>query len=166
MKRGKVGAGMLFQDTAKSIFVRISGQAYDNMLARAMRKGYPRLPFDKEALRAKLLSVMDGQYDGYFRCRYCTGYFSIEQISIDHALPLSRGGGAELDNLDFPCRGCNDIKGGMTPEEYLLLLEFLNTKIPLAKNDVIHRLRIAVKLAAGDSYRKKKNANAAQGRLL
>jgi hypothetical protein len=124
------------------------------MLARVTRKGFYGLPFDKEGFRDHVLSAMGGTYDGFFRCRYCTGYFTLEQVSVDHAHPLSRGGGVELDNLDFPCKPCNARKGSLTPEEYFLLLEFLDNKIPLAKTDVLQRLEISVQLAAADRARK------------
>lgn len=147
-----IGTGNLY--AGKSIFLRISGQAYDNMLARVMRKGFYGLPFDKPAFRAHVLSAMGGVYDGFFRCRYCMGHFTLEQVAVDHSHPLSRGGGVELENLDFPCKPCNARKGNTTPEEYLLLLEFLDNKIPLAKTGVLQRLEISVQLAAADRARK------------
>ena len=38
--------------------------------------------------------------------------------TIDHIIPISRGGKHELDNLAFACRKCNLRKGNKTPEEY------------------------------------------------
>jgi hypothetical protein len=132
------------------------------MLARVKRKGFAGLPFDKEDFRAHVLCAMGGHYDGFFRCRYCLGYFTLEQTAVDHANPLSRGGGVELDNLEYPCRADNNRKGSMTPEEYFLLLEFLDSKIPLAKTDVLKRLEISVQLAAADRARKAKEKRDAE----
>jgi 5-methylcytosine-specific restriction endonuclease McrA len=156
MAKKKVGTGILFQDTVKTLFLRVTGQTYDNMLARVTRKGFPSLPFDKDTFRHHVLRAMGGLPDGFFRCRYCSGYFTLEQVAVDHALPLSRGGGVDLDNLEFPCKPCNNRKGSMTPEEYLLLLEFLDHEIPLAKRDVLQRLEISVQLAAADRARRAK----------
>jgi 5-methylcytosine-specific restriction endonuclease McrA len=140
----------------KSVFLRLTGQTYDNMLARVKRKGFYGLPFDKEGFRMHVLCAMGGNYDGFFRCRYCMGYFTLEQVAVDHASPLSRGGGVELDNLEYPCRACNNRKGSMTPEEYFLLLDFLDSRLPLAKIDVLKRLEISVQLAAADRQRRAK----------
>jgi 5-methylcytosine-specific restriction endonuclease McrA len=120
VRNKKAGTGILFPVMAKSIFTQITGQQYDNMLVRVTRKGFYGLPFDKEVFREHVLLAMGGAYDGFLRCRYCSGYFALEQIAVDHAHPLSRGGGVELENLEFPCKPCNFRKGGMTPEEYLL----------------------------------------------
>lgn len=153
-------ARSLFQETAKSVFLDITGQTYDNMKTRILRKGFYGLPFSKDIFREHVLKAMGGSYDGFFVCRYCHGYFGLTQIAVDHQTPLSRGGGVELDNLDYPCRACNNRKGSTTPEEYLKLLDFLDTKIPLAKADVLNRLEISVQLAAADRARRRKNRQA------
>lgn len=158
-----IGAGRLFPNVAKSVFTRVSGQAYDNMLARVKRKGYSGLPFDLDDFRMHLLRALGGNYDGWLRCRYCSGFFSVEQVVVDHAVPMSRGGGIDLDNLEFPCGPCNSRKGSMKPEEYLALLEFLDRRIPLAKVDVLKRLEISVKLAAADRWRRKKQPQSDSG---
>jgi hypothetical protein len=149
MKAKGVGTGILFQDAVKSLFLRLTGQTYNNMLARVMRKGFPGLPFDKDAFRHHVLRAMGGLPDGFFRCPYCSGHFALEQVAVDHAVPLSRGGGVELDNLEFPCKPCNSRKGSMTPTEYMRLLEFIDEHIPLAKVDVLNRLEISVQLVTG-----------------
>jgi hypothetical protein len=64
-------------------------------------------------------------------------------------VPLSRGGSVELDNIGFPCAKCNSRKGSMTPTEFMLLLKFLETGMPLARQDVLSRLEKANALAAG-----------------
>jgi HNH endonuclease len=156
VRRKTIGTGILFQGTVKSVFTRLTGQTYDNMQARIIRKGFYGLPFDKDAFREHVLNAMGGTYDGFFRCRYCNGYFTLHQVAVDHAHPLSRGGGVDLSNLEYPCKACNNRKGSMTPEEYYLLLEFLDSRIPLAKNDVLNRLEISVQLAAADRARKAK----------
>jgi hypothetical protein len=152
----QIGAGNLFPENAKSIFLQVTGERYQSMLERVRRKGYPGLPFDKDAFRECVLKALGGHYDGFLRCRYCNGYFSLEQAAVDHAVALARGGGIELDNLEFPCAPCNWRKGKMKPEEYLALLGFLDTKIPLAKTDVLERLEKAVQMARGFSHLKAK----------
>ena len=47
-------------------------------------------------------------------CQYCG---SIKDLSIDHVLPRSRGGGSSWKNLVAACKPCNARKGDETPEE-------------------------------------------------
>ena len=44
-----------------------------------------------------------------WRCCACCG--STEDITIDHIIPLSKGGDDELNNLRLLCRSCNSRKG-------------------------------------------------------
>lgn len=48
-------------------------------------------------------------------CVYCG---SNEHLTIDHKLPVSRGGGNEEENLATACRSCNSRKATRTPEEW------------------------------------------------
>lgn len=48
------------------------------------------------------------------QCQYCG---SPKDLSIDHVLPRSRGGGSNWKNLVTACKPCNARKGDYTPEE-------------------------------------------------
>ena len=50
------------------------------------------------------------------RCEYCQSQerYSVHSFSIDHVLPISRGGATVLDNLAFACPGCNGHKHNKT----------------------------------------------------
>lgn len=68
------------------------------------------------------------------RCFYCNkpmkvvgGFNAPDQVTLDHILPLSRGGRHELNNIVLCCRHCNTSKGAKTPQEAFGLL-------PLAKD--------------------------------
>ena len=60
--------------------------------------------------------------DGY-KCQLCgrdmdyTAEYS--SFSVDHIMPLSRGGTNESDNLQTCCKSCNSRKGTKTTEEYI-----------------------------------------------
>jgi len=51
--------------------------------------------------------------DGYC-CQYCG---STGNLSIDHVIPRSKGGGSNWKNLATACKPCNAKKGDSTPEE-------------------------------------------------
>ena len=147
MKR-PAGVGILFANKAKSGFLSLTGSRYDGMAARMEKKKLPPLPFTKEEFRAHVLAVLGGFDDGAVQCRYCRGFFTLGDLAVDHAIPLSRKGSMGLDNIEYPCKACNDRKGSMSPDDFLALLAFLET-IPLARIDVLKRLEQSVKLAAG-----------------
>lgn len=52
-------------------------------------------------------------------CFYCDEPVALEDMSIDHGTPRSRGGGHDPDNLFCACRSCNNVKRAQTTEEYL-----------------------------------------------
>jgi 5-methylcytosine-specific restriction endonuclease McrA len=145
-----IKAGTLFD--AHSTFMTITGQRFDAMMKRLEKKGLvdeKTRPFTKDELREDVLSVFNGHEDGASQCRYCKGFYTLAEIAIDHAMPLSRGGALDLTNLDYPCANCNNAKGSLTPTEFLKLVDFLEREIPLGRKDVLGRLAKAVSLAQG-----------------
>ncbi|CDN16190.1 HNH endonuclease family protein [Richelia intracellularis] len=57
--------------------------------------------------------------DGH-TCQYC-GYTG-DELTIDHVVPRSRGGGDSWENLVTACVRCNVKKGSRTPQEAHMLL--------------------------------------------
>ena len=53
-------------------------------------------------------------------CHYCHGHFPKEELTLDHLVPVSRGGRSTRGNLVVCCRKCNREKGMLTPAEQLL----------------------------------------------
>ncbi len=41
------------------------------------------------------------------RCQYCGEYFAAADLTLDHVVPRSRGGGHTWDNVVAACRPCN-----------------------------------------------------------
>lgn len=148
MAKGK-GTGSLFVRNAKSDFLRITGDRFGAMATRLAKKNLPALSFDKDGFRYHILIAMNQQYDGVLKCRYCNYFFNLSEVAVDHAVPLSRGGSTELDNIEYPCKPCNNRKGSLTPTEYLMLLTFLEKEIPLGRQDILKRLEMSVSLAQG-----------------
>ena len=51
------------------------------------------------------------------RCQYCGKKFSSSELSLDHVIPISRGGKSTWENVVCACLPCNVRKGNRTPEE-------------------------------------------------
>lgn len=61
-----------------------------------------------------------GGHCSYCGCEVVIGIRAGERLAtIDHKVPLSRGGTWKRYNLTCACRGCNSEKGDMTVEEFL-----------------------------------------------
>jgi 5-methylcytosine-specific restriction endonuclease McrA len=147
-----IGVGALFQEDAHGVWMRLTGSRYNAMMDRLVKKKLidkEHPPFTCDQYRQSLLTAMNGKEDGFVQCRYCRGFFGVKDIGSDHAVPLHRQGSVGLDNLEFPCKRCNSIKGKLTPDELLLLMAFLEKEIPLARMEVLNRLEISVQLVIG-----------------
>lgn len=59
---------------------------------------------------------------------------------FEYAIPLSRGGWFGVSNVEILCKLCSRRKGLLTTSEYYALLEFLETKIPLGRQDILNRI--------------------------
>ena len=53
-------------------------------------------------------------------CCYCNGKFPADQLTVDHIVPLSRGGRSTKGNMVVCCRKCNQEKKYLTPAEMIL----------------------------------------------
>jgi len=71
---------------------------------------YVHVPFKRIILSRKNILRRDGH-----RCQYC-GRGDLP-LTVDHVVPLSRGGEDTWDNLVCACVDCNNRKGDRTPEE-------------------------------------------------
>jgi len=55
-------------------------------------------------------------------CYYCNRFVGRENLTMDHVLPLSRGGRSKKGNIVAACKECNSKKKYLLPvewEEYL-----------------------------------------------
>lgn len=139
---------MLFQRDAKSIFTEVTSRRYGAMKARLEKKGLPPVPFSLETFRDWTYRQLGFAHDGVIRCPYCQVINILQDCAVDHKRPLSKGGSEGLDNLEWICTACNDAKGSILPEDYRKLLRFLEDEIPMARIDILDRLRKAVSLVS------------------
>jgi len=56
-------------------------------------------------------------------CHYCGVKVAFSDITMDHLLPLARGGRSTKDNLVPSCKACNNLKKSMLPLEWERYLE-------------------------------------------
>lgn len=84
---------------------RLVSSALDSWVART-----PREPIPVSVRRA--VFERDGQC-----CVYCSS--TDGPFHIDHVIPVSLGGGNNLENLVVSCRDCNLAKGARTAEEWM-----------------------------------------------
>ena len=50
-------------------------------------------------------------------CQYCSCPLNVENATVDHVLPRSKGGKHKWDNVVACCLKCNRKKGNRTPQE-------------------------------------------------
>jgi 5-methylcytosine-specific restriction enzyme A len=53
-------------------------------------------------------------------CHYCKKKFKPEDLTMDHVLPISRGGKSVKGNIVPCCKECNNEKKYLTPAEMIL----------------------------------------------
>ncbi|ABL00532.1 HNH endonuclease [Pelobacter propionicus] len=64
------------------------------------------------------------------RCHWCGGSFHADELTMDHVIPLSRGGKGSRNNVVPACKQCNSNKKYLLPmewEQYLNSLENRST---------------------------------------
>ena len=59
-------------------------------------------------------------------CYYCGKIFSPKDLTMDHIVPLARGGRSTKDNLVACCKECNTRKKTLLPLEWEEYLENLD----------------------------------------
>ncbi len=88
---------------------------------------------DEAALRAERAKARELRKSRWWQrktapgiCHYCGKKFPFKQLTMDHLVPLARGGRSTRDNLVPACKNCNNLKKSMLPlewEEYLATLK-------------------------------------------
>lgn len=52
------------------------------------------------------------------RCHYCNGSFPPDELTMDHIVPITRGGKASRNNVVPACKECNNRKKYLLPMEW------------------------------------------------
>jgi 5-methylcytosine-specific restriction endonuclease McrA len=83
----------------------------------------------KNVDREKLWNWFYDQYQRAFYCSYCGVKLSDDStqddriFTFDHYVPISRGGDNSLSNLELACNACNSVKGRLSADVFVELLE-------------------------------------------
>ena len=72
-----------------------------------LQPGHERVALNKWTLFARDRNI----------CAYCGGRYELGELTMEHIVPLSKGGRHFWMNLVTACRGCNHRKGNRTPEQ-------------------------------------------------
>jgi len=73
---------------------------------------YERLPRHTVKFNRRNIFARD-----HNQCQYCGKRFPTTELSLDHVVPRSQGGGATWENIVCACLACNIRKGGRTPKQ-------------------------------------------------
>jgi 5-methylcytosine-specific restriction endonuclease McrA len=84
------------------------------------RAGGP-VDFPLGALRSRVAEVLTAKP----LCPYCHQVMTVKTWSLDHKIPVSRGGAFDESNTQIICMVCNHAKAERTHEEFLDLLKVL-----------------------------------------
>ena len=61
-------------------------------------------------------------------CHYCGRRFTPAELTMDHLIPLSRGGRSERHNIVPACKECNNKKKHMLASEWQEYLDLIKNK--------------------------------------
>ncbi|OGQ82075.1 MAG: HNH endonuclease [Deltaproteobacteria bacterium RIFOXYA12_FULL_58_15] len=93
------------------------------------------IPSDEEHVqreRAKARELRHSQWwkgqKGRGQCYYCKARVAPGDLTMDHIVPVIRGGKTTKSNVVTSCKSCNDAKNHMLPVEWVAYLESLRKR--------------------------------------
>jgi 5-methylcytosine-specific restriction endonuclease McrA len=85
-----------------------------------MRKDERHVAREREKARALRQSAWWRQQLQAGVCHYCGQRFDAEALTMDHVVPVARGGTSSKGNVVPACAACNKSKRCLTPAEQIL----------------------------------------------
>lgn len=86
--------------------------------------GYYYVDTEKYKSKIRRKSYSDGERkiiynksDG--RCELCGQRLLLENMTLDHIVPLSLGGKDDMENIQAACFACNQFKSNILPEDFM-----------------------------------------------
>lgn len=81
-----------------------------------------------------------------FICQYCGGKFDADELTVDHLVPLSRGGLDEMVNYVTCCRQCNQRKSDTPLEEFARSINIDVRALPVHGDPVIDNEALPIQI--------------------
>jgi len=75
-------------------------------------------------------------------CAYCGDHLHESELTVEHILPVSRGGRHEWTNVVTACRSCNTRKGNRRPEEANMPLLYVPYAVSRSEGFILSNRRI------------------------
>ena len=108
-----------------------------------------------------------------FICQFCRRRYAPRELTIDHLVPLDRGGLDEITNYVSCCRTCNQEKANLPLEKFAASLDIPLGSLPVHGDPVIDNEDLPIQIRRlrrmiFDQYRKEKlrlGGNQAQKKL-
>lgn len=95
---------------------------------------------DEETVRRERMKARDLRLSpwwinqlGKSRCHYCEQCFSPKLLTMDHKVPISKGGKSTRNNVVACCKACNTEKKDMTLSEWIAKRQEENNPLPCAR---------------------------------
>jgi len=92
---------------------------------------YDRLPRGEVKFNRRNIFARDRN-----RCQYCGRRYPTSELSLDHIIPRSAGGGSCWENIVCACMKCNVKKGGRTPQQAHMTL--IQKPVKPKRNPLVH----------------------------
>jgi len=73
---------------------------------------YVHIPYKDITFCRKNILLRDNS-----QCQYCGKKFRSEELTIDHIVPISKGGRDKWQNVVAACKKCNNKKGSHLPQD-------------------------------------------------
>lgn len=100
-------------------------------------KSCPDFPIDEAALGRERRKARELRQSPWWKrrcakgvCFYCGRTTPARQLTMDHIVPLARGGRSTKGNVVPACKDCNNRKKSLLPMEWDAYLEALKKRSP------------------------------------
>ena len=97
----------------------------------------PDIPMDEAALGRERRKARELRQSQWWKrrcakgvCHYCGRPTPARQLTMDHIVPLARGGRSTKGNVVPACKDCNNRKKSLLPMEWEAYLEALRKMAP------------------------------------
>ena len=81
-----------------------------------------------------------------FTCQYCLRRFAPTELTIDHLVPLDRGGLDEITNYVTCCKPCNQKKANLPIEKFAASLNIPIDELPIHGDPVIDNVDLPIQI--------------------